>query len=111
MSDILPYNYSEQGIWVNKQSQDQYYNYFRNKNVDSGCKRWLDILTKTTYDWFRKVYSNFISLATLNDMDIVMLDDIFDIITFIDPLAVQLLLKMVQCYINIVWSGSFIKKD
>ena len=49
-------------------SQGQNYNFFGNKDVDSGRKRWLDLLTKTTYDWFWKVYSNFISLATLNDI-------------------------------------------
>ena len=26
MCDVLPYNYSEQGIWVNDKSQGQYYN-------------------------------------------------------------------------------------
>ena len=31
MCDVLPYNYSEQGIWVNDKSQGQYYNFFRNK--------------------------------------------------------------------------------
>ena len=45
MCDVLPYNYSEQDIWVNDKSQGQYYNFFRNKDVDSGCKRWLDLLT------------------------------------------------------------------
>ena len=60
MCDVLPYNYSEQGIWVNDKSQGQYYNFFLNKDVDSGRKRWLDLLTKTTYDWLWKVYSNFI---------------------------------------------------
>ena len=34
MCDVLPYNYSEQGIWVNDKSQGQYYNFFRNKDVD-----------------------------------------------------------------------------
>ena len=104
MCDVLPYNYSEQGIWVNDKSQGQYYNFFMNKDVDTGRKRWLDLLTKTTYDWFWKVYTNLISLATLNDMDIVLLDDIFDIITFIHPPAVQLLLnndKMLRKYMFI----------
>ena len=93
MCDVLPYNYSEQGIYVNDKSQGQYYNYFRNKNVDSGRKRRLVLLNKTTYDWFWKVYTNFISFNTLNYMDIAMLNDIFVIITFIHTLAVQLLLN------------------
>ena len=51
MCDVLPYNYSEQGIWVNDKSQGQYYNFFSNKDVDSGRKRWLDLLTKTTHSY------------------------------------------------------------
>ena len=93
MCDVLPSNYSEQGIWVNDISQDQYYNYFKDKNVDSGRKKWLDLVSVSTYEWFWKVYTNSISLATLNDKDIVMLDDIFRIVTFLHPPAVRILLS------------------
>ncbi len=48
MCDVLPCNYSEQGIWLNDMSQGQYYNYFRDKNVDSGRKKWLDLLSIST---------------------------------------------------------------
>ena len=33
MCYVPPYNYSEQGIWVNDKSQGQYYNFFGNKDV------------------------------------------------------------------------------
>ena len=49
MCGILIYNYSEQYIWVNDKSQEWYYNYFKAENVDSGHKRLLDLLAKTTY--------------------------------------------------------------
>ena len=41
MCDALPSNYSEQGIWVDDTSQDQYYN-FKDKDVDSGRKKWFN---------------------------------------------------------------------
>ena len=63
------------------------------KNVDSGCKKWFDLLQYTTYKWFWDVYTSNINLTTLNDEEIVMLDDIFGIVTFIHPRAVQNLLK------------------
>ena len=104
MCDVLPCNYSEQGIWLNDISQGQYYNYFKDINVDIGRKKWLDLLTTATYEWFWKVYTNCISLATLSDKDIVMLNDIFGIVTFLHPQAVQILLSdgaMLQKYMFI----------
>ena len=51
--DVLPCNYySEQGIWVGDKSQGTYYNFFKDKNVDSGRKKWFDLLEYTTYKWF-----------------------------------------------------------
>ena len=47
--DVLPCNYSEQGIWVGDKSQGTYYNFFQDKNVDSGRKKWVDLLQYTTY--------------------------------------------------------------
>ena len=93
MCDVLPSNYSEQGIWVNDESQGQYYQFFKDKNVDTGRKKWLDLIGYTTYKWFWNVYSNLISLSTLNDEEIVMLDDLFEIVTFVHPPAVQFLLN------------------
>ena len=39
MCDVLPLNYREQGIWVDDISQGQYYQFFKDKLVDSGCKK------------------------------------------------------------------------
>ena len=85
LCDVLPCNYSEQGIWVGDQSQGSYYNFFKDKNVDSGHKKWYDLLGSTTYKWFWDVYTNAINLSTLNDEEIVTMDDIFRIVTFIHP--------------------------
>ena len=41
---MLPCNYSEQGIWVGDKSQGTYYNFFQDKNMDSGRKKWFDLL-------------------------------------------------------------------
>ena len=91
--DVLPCNYSEQEIWVGDKSQGTYYNFFQDKNVDSGHKKWFNLLEYATYKWFWDVYTSNINLTTLNDEEIVMLDDIFGIVTFIHPRAVQNLLK------------------
>ena len=40
------------------------------KNVDSGCKKWFDLLQYTTYKWFWDVYTSNINLTTLNDEEI-----------------------------------------
>ena len=45
--DVLPCNYSEQGIWVGDKSQGTYYHFFQDKNVDSGRKKWFDLLEYT----------------------------------------------------------------
>ena len=47
----------------------------------------------TTYKWFWDVYTNAINLSTQNDEEIVMMDDIFRIMTFIHPRAVKNLLR------------------
>ena len=39
MCDILPYNYSEQGLWINDPSQEKYYNFFKDKNIETGRKK------------------------------------------------------------------------
>ena len=33
MCDVLPCNYSEQGIWVDDESQGQYYNFLKDKDA------------------------------------------------------------------------------
>ena len=93
MCDILPCNYSEQGLWVDDPSQGKYYEFFKDKNVETGRKKWYDLLGKSTYDWFWNVYSNGKPIASLNDEEVVMLSDIFDIIKFIHPTAINMLLN------------------
>ena len=66
MCDVLPCNYSEQGILVGDKRQGTYYNFFQDKNVDSGHKKWFDLLEYTTYKWFWDVYTSNINLTTLN---------------------------------------------
>ena len=48
MCDVLPSNYSEQGIWVDDESQGKFYTFFKDKNVDTGRKKWYDLLTPST---------------------------------------------------------------
>ena len=92
MCDVLPYNYTEQGILLNDESQGQYYKFFKDKIVDTRRKKWLDLLSISTYEWFWKVYAGSISITSLQDIDFVTLHDIFEIVSFIHPWAVQILL-------------------
>ena len=50
MCDVLPSNYREQGIWVDDTSQGQYYLFFKDENVDSGRKKWLNLLNQCRLD-------------------------------------------------------------
>ncbi len=83
MCGVLPSNYNEQGIWVDEESQGQYSQFFKDKRVDSGRKKWQDLLGFATYKWFWDIYTNMISLTTLCDEEIVMMDDLFEIATLI----------------------------
>ena len=67
--------------------------FFKDKNVDSGRKKWLDLIGSSMYKWFWNVHSNMVSLTTLSDEEIVMIDDLFEIVTFVHPPAVQFLLN------------------
>ena len=96
MCDVLPCNYSEQGIWVDDESQGQYYNFFKDKDVEKGCKKWYDLITPTVYNWFWDVYTNYVGLPTLSDEQVVMLNDIFHIIKFINDDFKQHTKKYVQ---------------
>ena len=58
----------------------------------------------STYNWFWDVYTNYIGLSTLSYEQIVILNDIFDIIKFINPTAITILLSedsMIEKYIFI----------
>ena len=94
MCDVLPCNYSEQGIWVDDESQGRYYNFFKDKDVEKGRKKWYDLITPATYNWFWDIYTNYVGLSTLSDEQIVLLNDIFDIIKFINPPAIKMLLSV-----------------
>ena len=97
-------NYSEQDIWVDDESQGQYYNFFKDRDVEKCRKKWYDLITPTIYNLFWDVYANYVGLSTLSDEQNVMLNDIFDIIKFINPPTIKMLLladSTVQKYIFI----------
>ena len=93
MCDVLPSNYSEQGIWVDDESQGKFYTFFKDKNIDTCRKKWYNLLTPRTYNWFLDVYTNYIGLSTLSDEQIVISNDLFDISKFINPTAIKILLS------------------
>ena len=104
MCDVLPKNYKEQGIWVNDPSQGRYYKFFSNLDIHQARRKWLNIISYDTYLWFWNVYNGSISLTTLSDEEFVKLHDLFDIIKFIHPKSIRMLLEdtiMLQRYTHI----------
>ena len=67
------------------------YKFFKDNNVDTCRKKWYDLLTLSTYNWFWDVYIYHIDLTTLSEEQIVILNDIFDIIKFLNPMAIKIL--------------------
>ena len=90
--DCLPHNYAEQGIWTGDASLSNYYIFFSPYDpLPIARKKWKDFIGDD-YEYFWK---SFISndFENLNDEDYVKLDDLFQIIKFINPEGIRLFLK------------------
>ena len=90
--DCLPHNYAEQGIWTGDASLSNYYIFFSPYDpLPIARKKWKDFIGDD-YEYFWK---SFISndFECLNDEDYVKLDDLFQIIKFINPEGIRLFLK------------------
>ena len=46
---VLPCNYTELDIWLNDESQGQHFGFFKDSNIDTERKKWLDLLSTCTY--------------------------------------------------------------
>ena len=55
----MTFGKKENSVWPGfpKNDPSVYYVFFKDKIVDTGRKKWLDLLSKSTYEWFWKVYS------------------------------------------------------
>ena len=103
MHDVLPYNYSEQGIWCGDTSLSNYFKFFdKNDNITVARKKWLDFLGPDYY-YFWDVVSNKIKLHKINEVDIVKLDEMMDIIMFINPEGLNTMLHFKEAYNRVLY--------
>ena len=95
--DCLPHNYAEQGIWAGDTSLSKYYNFFSPYNpLPIARKKWKDFIGDDyAYFWDSFISNDF---ESLNDQDFVKLDDLFEIIKFINPEGIRLFLKNCEFY-------------
>ena len=83
--DVLPLNYNKQGIHLNDQSISKYTKFFsKNDSILEAQKKWYNFILKD-YNYFWDVYSNKINYQTLTGLEIVKLQDLYDIVYFINP--------------------------
>ena len=93
LHDVLPYNFSEQGIFPGDKNVSSYSLFFSEDDpLSVACKKWLDFLGDD-YELFWNVFSEKISYNHLDNTEILKLHDIFEVIWFINPQGIQKLLS------------------
>ena len=93
LHDVLPENYYIQGIHPNDISVSYYHLFFSpNDSISVARKKWYDFILKD-YDFYWDVYSKKIDVYTLSNYDITKLNDLNEIIWFINPTGMQHLLQ------------------
>ena len=96
--DALPVNYNEHGIYPNDTSISKYIRFFsRNDTLPVACMKWLDYILED-YIFFWDVYAQKTNYCTLNNLDIVKLQDINDIVYFINPQGIRTILENPHSY-------------
>ena len=91
--DILPKGYNEQGIYQDDPSISRYTLLSKEDNpISIAWKKWLDYIIED-YIFFWDVFPNKIKFGELQDQDFIQLHDLFEIITFINPQAIQIILN------------------
>ena len=102
--DILPLDYNEQGIHQNDCSISKHTKFFsRDDSLPVARKKWHDYILYD-YNYFWDVYSHKINFRVLSDSEIVKLQDIYEIIYFINPEGIRAILgnpetNALVCYI------------
>ncbi len=96
LHDILPSNYSEQGMVPGDTSTSSHHTFFSQKDsITIAHKKWYDILDND-YDFFWDVHSSKIDIDTLSNYDIVKLNDLLEIIWFINPMGLHNLIQNIK---------------
>ena len=91
--DIFPEGFNEQGIYEDGPIISRYTLFFREDDpISIAWKKWLDFIIDD-YIFFWNVISNKIKFGELQDDDFIKLHDLFEIITFINPQAIRVILN------------------
>ena len=82
--DCMSHNYAERRLWCGDVSLSTYYNFFSPYDPHPiANKIWKDFISNDyAYFWDSFISNDF---ESLNDQDFVKLDDLFEIIKFINP--------------------------
>ena len=88
LHDVLPFNYTEQGIWVVDEANGKWHKFLnKNDSIEVARAKWMALLG-TDYKWFWDVYTDKINYYDLEEEDYVELYDLFVIIRFVNPEAI-----------------------
>ena len=98
MMSYVPKNYAKQGIFPNDVTVSYYQLFFSPKDsINIARKIWYDYLG-TDYKFFWDVYSNMIHMTKLSIYNITKLNDVKEIIWFINPIGMQYLVQTPKIY-------------
>ena len=90
---VLPLNYNEQGIHPNDSSISRYTKFFsKDDSLPVAHKKWHDYIIRD-YEFFWDAYSHKINYHTLTDLEVVKLHDIYEIVSFINPEEICVILE------------------
>ena len=93
MHNIMPERYNDQGIYPHDKSISNYAIFFNEDDpISTARQKWLDFIIED-YFFFWDVFANKIKFSELSDQNIVKIHDIFEIVNFINPQAIQRLLR------------------
>ena len=93
INDILPKGYNGQGIYQDDPSISRYTLSFREDDqISIAQRKYLDFIIDD-YILFWDVFSNKIKFGELKDQVFIKLHDLYEIITFINPQAIQIILN------------------
>ena len=91
-------NYAKQGIFPSDVTVSCYQLFFSPEDsINIARKKWYDYLDNDC-KFFWDVYSNVIQITTLSIYDITKLNDIKEIIWFINPIGMQYLVQTPEIY-------------
>ena len=96
--NVLPLNYNEQSIYLDDKSMSKYTIFFNKHNsLPVARKKWYDYISED-YSFFWDIFSQIVNCCTLSDIEIIKLQDIYEIVYFINPQGIRTILENPEPY-------------